>query len=57
MTHCPSCSSTDVVGFTLAPKGESLQFTHCRSCENRWWQEIDRSEAVPLTAVLGHIAA
>jgi formate dehydrogenase maturation protein FdhE len=57
MTTCPSCASPDVVGFTLAPKGEPLQFTHCRNCEHRWWQAIEQRSTVALGVVLDHIAA
>jgi formate dehydrogenase maturation protein FdhE len=56
MTTCPSCASADIVGFTLAPKGEPLQFTHCRNCEHRWWRQIEQTETLALGDVLGRIS-
>jgi hypothetical protein len=55
METCVHCRSGDVVGFTLAPKGQPLRFCHCRSCEHRWWTDPRGGTAVPLTAVLDHI--
>lgn len=55
MTTCPSCSSSDVVGFTLAPRGEVLRFSHCRACEHRWWQAADAEITLGLPDVLGRI--
>jgi transcription elongation factor Elf1 len=55
MTKCPRCSSTDVVGFTLAPRGEPLEFTHCRNCEHRWWAEPQENTTLGLTDVLQRI--
>ncbi len=57
MTACPSCTSTDVVGFTLAPKGEPLRFTHCRNCEHRWWGATAHDDTLSLPDVLGRIGA
>jgi formate dehydrogenase maturation protein FdhE len=57
MTTCPACTSSDVVGFTLAPKGEPLRFTHCRNCEHRWWESTAEHDTVALDRVLSHIAA
>lgn len=56
MTTCPSCTSPDVVGFDLAPKGEPVRFTHCRNCEHRWWHEVEQSTAVELEIVLDRIS-
>lgn len=57
MTRCPRCYSTDLVGFELAPKGQTLTFTHCRSCEHRWWIGGGADDSVALGDVLHHIAA
>jgi hypothetical protein len=55
MTICPSCSSSDIVAFTLAPRGEPLEFTHCRACEHRWWAEPQEKAPIALPEVLERI--
>jgi hypothetical protein len=55
MTTCPRCSSPDLVGFTLSPRGEALTFGHCRGCEHRWWRQEEAGPMLPLGEVLGRI--
>jgi transcription elongation factor Elf1 len=55
MKTCPHCQSQDIVGFTLAPKGHPLHFSHCRSCEHRWWVDVEVGNAVRLPDVLDQI--
>jgi hypothetical protein len=55
MTACPQCRSSDLVGFTLAPTGQPLRFSHCRGCEHRWWTDLEEGTAIHLPDVLTHI--
>jgi hypothetical protein len=55
MSTCRSCASQDVVGFTLAPSGEPLRFTHCRNCEHHWWQAASDDGGLALVEVLERI--
>lgn len=56
MDTCPQCRSTDLVGFTLAPAGETLRFSHCRDCEHHWWTTVEES-AIHLPDVLERIGS
>lgn len=53
---CPNCSSDDLVAITLNPRDRPLRFTTCRSCEHRWWTDLDGSTGVPLTDVLAEVS-
>lgn len=55
METCPRCESQDLVGFAISPTGKSLWFSHCRSCEHRWWAESD-GDVVRLPDVLEHLS-
>jgi hypothetical protein len=55
MQTCPHCRSGDLVGFTLAPAGQPLRFNHCRSCEHRWWTDLEEGTSVRLRKVLDQI--
>ena len=55
MDSCPRCRSRNVVGFTLTPTGRPLRFTHCRSCEHRWWTDVEGRAALRLPDVLEQI--
>jgi hypothetical protein len=55
MDSCPHCRSRDLVGFTLAPTGQPLRFAHCRSCEHRWWTDLEGGAAIRLPDVLTQI--
>lgn len=57
MHPCPSCRSTDLLNFQLAPRGETLSLTICRDCETRWWSdELTRAPLEPREA-LAHFRA
>jgi transposase-like protein len=55
MTVCPSCSSSNVVAFTIAPRGEPLRFTQCRACEHKWWAAAEERAVIALPDVLQRI--
>ena len=54
-TTCPTCTSTDLLRVELKPQDEPMMFSTCRTCENTWWDAVDRS--IDLTAVLGSLAS
>jgi transcription elongation factor Elf1 len=46
MATCPQCTSSDLVSIAMALKGGRVNFSHCRTCEHRWW--VDAAEGVRL---------
>jgi len=55
MAACPTCKSADLVAVDLEIARERVQFSHCRSCEHRWW--IGLEGPLPLTSVLTRVAS
>lgn len=52
---CPTCGSPDLVAVELEIAREEVRFCHCRSCEHRWWTDLDGQ--VPLTSVLTRVSS
>jgi DNA-directed RNA polymerase subunit M/transcription elongation factor TFIIS len=56
-TRCPKCSSSDLLVVNLSPNGAPMQFTTCRHCENRWWEDVEVGIDIALRDVIQHIGS
>ncbi len=55
--HCPRCASLDLVRIDLRPRGRTMHFNTCRSCEHKWWTDSDVTLEIGLADVLREVAA
>lgn len=55
--QCPRCASDDLVRIDLTPRGRTMHFNTCRSCEHKWWTDSDVTLEIGLADVLREVAA
>ena len=55
--ECPGCGSADLLRIDLTPRGRTMYFNTCRSCEHKWWTDSDAMAEIPLADVLKEVAA
>lgn len=55
--QCPACNQTDLIQIDLTPRGRTMYFNTCRSCEHKWWTDQEIGSGIPLEQVLEELAA
>jgi formate dehydrogenase maturation protein FdhE len=57
MQPCPQCRSINVIIVHMSIGDAPVRFSSCRSCENRWWTDLNARRQLALDEVLDLVAA
>lgn len=55
--RCSRCTSTNLVTVRLTVGESPVLFASCRSCEHRWWTDMEGDRQLALVEVLDRVAA
>lgn len=55
--QCPACKQTDLIHIDLTPRGRTMYFNTCRSCEHKWWTDSEANSRLTLPEVLAELSA